>query len=417
MLGWLEGSFFLSGFAGWLSNLTIVDFVLIFLPLIIFDLARSVGKCLILIVNASYRKMKPIQVAPNFYPKISLIIPAHNEEAIIVRSIESALETDYPKKEIIIVDDGSSDQTNQLASPYAKRGLIKLVRRDVGSGSKAGALNYGLFFASGEIVVTVDADTLIERGALKEIVKFLSIPKFSAVSGNVRILKGEKGANNLLVKLQAYEYLISLELGRRFNSLMGSLLIISGAFGAFWKKDMQNLGAYDKDTLTEDFDVTLKIRKMGKRLAFSEKAISWTFAPETWKAWRRQRIRWTKGQAETLWKHRNLFAKKGFDLNYVIAIYDMVFMDVIVLFLRFAWLGSLIFFYQASLLYILIVSFALYLLMEFLSIATAALLSPRKDDIKRVYLVPVMVFFYRPYYAVIRFKAYIEWLLKTKSQW
>lgn len=103
---------------------------------------------------------------------------------------------------------------------------------------------------------------------------------------------GEKGGNNLIVKLQAYEYVLSLELGRRFNSVIGSLLMISGAFGAFWKKDVRALGEYDMDTITEDFDITLKVRKLGKRLVFADKAVSWTFAPENWRDWRRQRIRW-----------------------------------------------------------------------------------------------------------------------------
>ncbi|MFQ6075796.1 MAG: glycosyltransferase, partial [Candidatus Bathyarchaeia archaeon] len=336
---------------------------------------------------------------------------------IIVRSIESALETNYMNKEIIVVDDGSEDRTYQLAYPYAKRGLIKLLHRDVASGSKAGALNYGLLFASGEVVVTVDADTLIERNSLRELVKPLSDPNVSAVSGNVRILRGENGSNNLLVRLQAYEYLLSLELGRRYNSIVGTLLIISGAFGAFWKRLVKSLGEYDKDTITEDFDITFKMRKLGKRLAFADKAVSWTFAPETWRDWRCQRIRWTRGQAETLWKHRNLFRRRGFDLRYVAAVYDMLFMDIIVLFMRFIWLFYLIFFYQPTLPYVMLLSILLYMAMEFITIASAGILSPRKGDLKNAYLVPIVVLFYRPYHALIRLRAYLDWMLKRESRW
>jgi cellulose synthase/poly-beta-1,6-N-acetylglucosamine synthase-like glycosyltransferase len=304
-----------------------------------------------------------------------------------------------------------------LASIYAKKGLIKLVRRDVASGSKAGALNSGLFFASGDVVVTVDADTLIERNSLKELVKPLSNPNNSAVSGNVRILSGEKGNKNLVVRLQAYEYLLTLELGRRYNSIVGTLLIISGAFGAFWKKYVKTLGEYDKDTITEDFDITIKMRKMGKRLVFADKSVSWTFAPETWSDWRRQRIRWTRGQAETLWKHRNLFSKSGFDFRLVIATYDMLLMDILILFLRFIYIFLLVFLYTPTLPYVFILSFILYLVMEFITVAFAGLLSPRKDDLKNVYLVPVVVFFYRPYYSLIRLKGYLDWILKKKSRW
>ncbi|MCX8177778.1 MAG: glycosyltransferase [Candidatus Bathyarchaeota archaeon] len=352
-----------------------------------------------------------------FTPKVSIIIPAHNEEKVIVRAIESALETDYPNKEIIVVDDGSADRTYQLAYPYAEKGLIKLLRRDVASGSKAGALNHGLMYATGDVIVTVDADTMLERQAIKEAVKPLSNPKISAVSGNVKVLRGEHGKNNLLVKLQAYEYLLSLELGRRFNSIVGTLLIISGAFGAFWKKYVDSLGRYDKDTITEDFDITVKMRKLGRRLFFAENAVAWTFVPERWRDWRRQRLRWTIGQAETLWKHRNVFLKETFELRFVLAIYDMLFMDVILLFIRVAWLTLTFAILGQTMLYVLTLSIIIYLLLEMFLAITAGLLSPRKQDLKKIWLAPVMVMFYRPLYALVRLEAYVRWALNKRTGW
>ena len=408
---------FIENFLRWLSSLSIYDFLLIFWPLVIIDFLRSVGKSILLLSHALLRKMKPLKTEPNFAPKISLIIPAHNEETIIVRAIESALETNYPNKEIIVVDDGSTDRTYQLAQPYARSQRIKLVHRDEASGSKAGALNYGLFFSTGEVIITVDADTLIERNSLRELVKPLSDPRYSAVSGNVRVLSQEHGAMNLLVRLQAYEYLISMELGRRFQALAGTLLIISGAFGAFFKKNIETLGEYDSDTITEDFDITFKMRKLGKRLAFAENAIAWTRAPDTWGDWKRQRIRWTRGQAETLWKHRNLFGKRGFDLRFVIATYDMVVIDVLLLAIRYIWLIFLPLLNLSTFPYVMLTSLILYLLMEITTIITAGILSPRKGDLKYVYLAPLMVVFYRPYYSLVRLWAYFGWLLKWEIRW
>lgn len=416
MLLFLIISFF-ENFIKWLNNLSLIDFLWIFGFLIILDFLRSVVKCIILLLYSLYRKVKPLRVVPFFHPKITIIIPAHNEEKIIKKSIEAVLETDYENKEIIVVDDGSKDRTYELAYPYAKNGLIKLFRRDIASGSKAGALNFGLCFASGDVIVTIDADTLIERNSLKEIVKPLSDPNVSAVSGNVRVLKGEGTGSGLLVKLQSYEYLQALELGRRFNALMRTLLIISGAFGAFWRKNVTSLGDYDKDTITEDFDITLKMKKIGKKLAFAEKAISWTQVPERWNDWRRQRMRWTMGEAQSLWKHRNIFPKKAFNTMLVIAVYDMVLNDVILLFLRFAWFLYILFFLQSTFLYVILFSFILYLAVEFLTFLTAGILSPRKEDLKNIYLVPLMVFFYRPYYSIIRFNAFINYLLKKESKW
>jgi cellulose synthase/poly-beta-1,6-N-acetylglucosamine synthase-like glycosyltransferase len=408
---------FVEGFTHWLSSLTLIDFLAIFWPLLLFDFLRSVGKSVFLLGYEVWQELARPKFDKSFRPGLSLVIPAHNEEKIIVRSIESALEADYEGKEIIVVDDGSEDRTYELALPYARRGLIKLLHRDVASGSKAGALNYGLLFASGDVIVTVDADTVLERGSLKEIVKPLSDNSISAVSGNVRVLRGENGANNLLVRLQAYEYVISLELGRRFNSAIGTLLMISGAFGAFWRKNVASIGQYDKDTITEDFDMTVKMRKLGKRLFFSEGAVCWTFAPETWRDWRRQRIRWTRGQIETLWKHANIFGLKGFDLRLIASVYDMLLMDTVLLFGRFAWLLLIVVFYQPTIVYIMLVSMLMYLLIEFVTIATAITLSRRKSDFGSILLVPIVVLFYRPYYSLIRLRAYVDWALGRESRW
>ena len=408
---------FCQNFIKWLNSLTLIDFIWILGLLIIIDVLRPIGKCIILLFNSGYRKIKPLKAANFFNPKISLIIPAHDEEEMIVKSIEAALETDYENKEIIVVDDGSKDRTYDLAYSYAKNGSIKLFRRDIASGSKAGALNYGLSFASGDVIVTVDADTFIERNSLKEIIKPLKDPNVSAVSGNVRVLKGEDKGSNLLVKLQSYEYLQALELGRRFNALIRTLLIISGAFGAFWKKNVTSIGDYDSDTITEDFDITLKMKKIGKKLAFAEKAISWTHVPETWNDWRRQRTRWTMGQAQSLWKHRNIFRKRAFNTMLVVAVYDMVFIDIILLFIRFTWFLYIIFFFQSTFYYVMFFSFILYLIVEFLTFLTAGILSSRKGDLKNIYLIPLMVIFYRPYYSIIRFNAYLNYVMKKESKW
>ncbi|MEM2307292.1 MAG: glycosyltransferase family 2 protein, partial [Candidatus Bathyarchaeia archaeon] len=215
----------------------------------------------------------------------------------------------------------------------------------------------------------------------------------------------------------AYEYLVSLELGRRFNAMIKTLLIISGAFGAFWREYVSSLGEYDVDTITEDFDITIKVRKLGRKLAFAEKAIAWTFTPETWRDWRRQRTRWSKGQIESLWKHRNLFFGGRFDLMLVLAVYDMVLMDILLLFMRIAWLAYVILFMHQTILYVMPLSLILYFMIELTVIITAGILSPRKNDLKKAYLVPIMVLFYRPYYSIIRLKAYLQWFLHRKVSW
>ena len=214
-----------------------------------------------------------------------------------------------------------------------------------------------------------------------------------------------------------YEYIVALELGRRFGALLGILLIIPGAFGAFYREDIRSIGNYDHDTLTEDFDITVKLRKLKKRLVFAEKAVAWTFAPETLAAWKRQRIRWTKGQLETLWKHKDALSGKGYEKKMFLSIYDMIFSDIILLFIRFTWGLYILTQYGLNIVFIAIVIIIGYLLMEALTIASAYILSPRIEDKKIMALVPVMVLFYRPYYAFVRLQAYLDWALKKKSVW
>jgi len=126
----------------------------------------------------------------------------------------SVLEDPYPNKEVIVVDDGSTDRTYEVASKYAKEEKIRLLRRPP-SGKKAYAVNYGLMFSRGEIVVVMDADTLMERGSLWELVKFFQLPNTGGVAGNVKVLNRE----SLWCKLQAYEYMTSMESGKGFMAL------------------------------------------------------------------------------------------------------------------------------------------------------------------------------------------------------
>lgn len=245
----------------------------------------------------------------------------------------------------------------------------------------------------------------------------MSDPDVCAASGNVRILCDDRGKRNLLVLLQEYEYFLAFELGRRFNHIMETIMIISGAFGAFRRAELKTLGEYDKDTITEDFDLTIKLRKLRKKIIYAPEAVSWTYVPESWRSWRNQRIRWTKGEAETLWKHKNIFQIRGFDARSVISIYDMLFNDVILLVLRIAWFFSLIIIFPNSLLYVLVFSFVLYLLIEAIVVAFVTVISKNKTRLKYMLLVPLMVLFYRPYYSLVRFIAYIQWIMKKKTSW
>ena len=408
-------SIILNDFLQWVEALTLLKFILMYWPLIFFDLFRALGKTIFLLSYILHRKSSLKRDGINYNPLVSIIIPAHNEEKVIAKSIEAALETNYEHKEIIVVDDGSKDGTFQIAYPYHERGEIKLVRRDKSNG-KPGALNYGLLFASGEIVVTIDSDTLLERDSLREIVKPLSDPSINAVAGKVRVLQGKNGSN-LLVQLQAYEYLVSFDFGRRFNSLISNLMIISGAFGAFRRKNLRSIGDYDRDTLTEDFDNTLKFRKFGGSVPLAENAYSWTIVPDTWGSWVRQRMRWSRGQIETIWKHRNIIQQGNADKLLAASFIDMVFMDIILLFIRYSWLIFVSLFKTEILPFFMILLTISYVVIESFVFIIAEVISPRKSDLKTFYIIPLTVLFYRPLHSIVRLAAYMSWILKRKITW
>lgn len=241
-------------------------------------------------------------------PLVSVIIPARNEERVIDYTIRSVLESDYEPKEVIVVDDASTDRTFEVASKY-QGPRFKVLRREIGGMGKARALNFGLRFAKGDVIVFIDADTIISREAITELVRKLQDPNVSAVAGNVMV----RNRVNLITKLQAVEYIATFHLFRKGLSVLGAVPIISGALGAFRRSVLEATGFYDADTITEDFDVTVKALKSGRVVQASSYAVAFTEVPEDLRSLYRQRLRWYRGAFEVLLKHRDVYAyRSGF---------------------------------------------------------------------------------------------------------
>jgi cellulose synthase/poly-beta-1,6-N-acetylglucosamine synthase-like glycosyltransferase len=239
------------------------------------------------------------------YPKVSIIIPAYNEEKVIKQTIEATLETKYPKKEIILVNDGSSDNTLSIALKYNDK--IKVLHKE--NGGKSTALNYGLLYATGDIVVIVDADTIVGRHTITEIVKsFQARENVAAIAGNCKVRNRE----NWITKCQALEYIMGINLVRRAFDTYGSVTIIPGAVGAFKKASLDRAGPYGKDTIVEDFDQTLKILKSGVTTQGSSKAVGYTEAPNTLRDFAAQRKRWYRGNIQVVTRHSNALFNSRF---------------------------------------------------------------------------------------------------------
>ncbi len=250
------------------------------------------------------------------YPKplVSILVPAYNEQGVISRTINSLLNIKYTNKEILIIDDGSTDLTKFVASGYKKNG-VRVISKP--NGGKASALNYGLLFAKGEIVITIDADSMVARDAIDEIVMVMSTdPEMAAVAGNIKVLNSK----SLLTKIQELEYIMAINMIRRAYALFGSVMVIPGAFGAFKKKMVQGVGGYDIDTVTEDFDITIKLLKSKGSVSSSAAGKAYTEVPSSWKALYKQRLRWGTGTFQTILKHKDVFSNPRYG-----TLHDLVF--------------------------------------------------------------------------------------------
>ncbi|MDG6933116.1 MAG: glycosyltransferase family 2 protein [Nitrososphaerota archaeon] len=245
---------------------------------------------------------------PGYFPTVSVIIPAFNEEKVIARTIESVIEADYPKKQVIVVDDGSSDGTLEVAKRYSPNILV--LHKE--NGGKSSALNYGLRYAGGDIIVAVDADTTIGRESLKEVARCFIRREVVAVSGNVKVLNRQ----NWLTRCQALEYIVSIQIVRRALDRFGCVTVVPGSLGAFRRETLEETGNYDRDTLTEDFDATLKVLKTGAVVQASPEALAYTQAPRTLRDFYRQRSRWYSGNFQTFRKHSDVITNPRYGFLY-----------------------------------------------------------------------------------------------------
>ena len=415
-------------FVDWLyHDLSVVPMVYVIVMIfpVFFDYIRGAFKILFFTFYLISRNSHlPITTILSSNKKITILIPAHNEEYGIKESIESALATDYANKEIIVIDDGSKDNTWIIANHFAEKGLIKLIHRDTASGSKATALNYGLAYASGDYILCMDGDTLLDKSALKNTAKYFNEENTVAFSGNVKILAGDMGVKNILTRLQAYEYMIAIELGRRFTSVFRILLVISGAFGIFRKDVIKGVHTFDKDTLTEDFDLTLKFRKTRGRIRFVPDSIAYTYCPSTWSVWVKQRNRWAYGQFQTLLKNKNIISSK-FPIKDKISFVDMFVLDIVLSMLFPVGLTVLgiittVMFLGDNLhvlVYPLTFVVSLFMILECLIFLFATIYSRKYNYLRLVYLAPIMTFFYRPYLKMVNLRAYLRAYFKKGSSW
>ncbi|MGB2628471.1 MAG: glycosyltransferase [Candidatus Acidiferrum sp.] len=257
------------------------------------------ARALIIGILAIIEKLRPDHARlPEPPPSVTVLIPAHNEESVIVQTVQSVLLSDYSDMRVIVVDDGSTDATLELLnSNFGSNAYVQIIHQ-VNRG-KAAALNNALSHAQTEIVVTIDADTEIEPDAIRNLLRHFSDPRVGAVAGNVKV--GNR--SRWLTRWQALEYVTSQNMEKRAFDLLNCITVVPGALGAWRRAAIEAAGGITADTVAEDADLTIAIRKLGWRVTYDEYAIAWTEAPETPGILIRQRFRWTFGTLQSFWKH------------------------------------------------------------------------------------------------------------------
>ncbi len=279
-------------------------------------------------------------------PRVSILVPAYNEEVTVSETVTGLLALSYPNLEIVVINDGSPDNTADvlinrfdlrpvhpiyqervehadIKSLYRSSREPRLVLIDKFNGGKADSLNAGVNVASGELVCAIDADTLVAPDALQQLVApFLHNPDMVAVGGTVRLTNDSPvraaAIPHLVVPkkplpaLQAVEYVRAFVVGRLGWNPLGGNLIISGAFGVFKREKVLAAGGYEKSSIGEDMELIVRLRRVGyersegARVEFLPEPVAWTESPESAKVLARQRNRWQRGLMDVLMRHKRM---------------------------------------------------------------------------------------------------------------
>jgi peptidoglycan-N-acetylglucosamine deacetylase len=374
----------------------------------------GISRILLLMVLAmiQHRKNKTAQIPTNYLPKVSVIVPAYNEELTVTRTIENLLKSDYSRFDIVFVDDGSKDQTfANVQAAFSNHEKVRILTKP--NGGKASALNFGLSQADGDILVCIDADTLLMPDAISKMVPFFVDAEVGAVAGNVQV----GNPVNLLTQWQKMEYTTSQNFERRALDTVNAILVVPGAIGAFRKSALDHIKGFTTDTLAEDCDLTVRLHRAGYKVRSCNEAISRTEAPETMKMFLKQRFRWTFGMMQTFWKHRDLlFNPRRPNLGWIMMPNLLIFGFIIPLLSPVVDLLFVIgLFSTHALFYVLM--YVLFFLVDWAVSALAYHYDGQKFTLWNAGVLFVQRFAYRQIFFYILIKSYLKAMKGELASW
>ncbi len=342
-------------------------------------------------------------------PFVSIIVPGKNEGRHIYKLANSLKEQTYQNFELIVIDDGSDDQTPEICRSLKQNGFIDSYFRNEVRGGKASAANLGLRYAKGKFIIHLDADCSYDRDAIENIlVPFYYNLNIAAVGGNVQVRNYKE---SLCATLQSIEYMDTISVGRIATSELGIYRVISGAFGAFRKDALERLGGWDIGPGL-DGDITVKIRKLGYKIHFEPSAICQTSVPVTFKKLIKQRLRWDKSLIRfRLRKHRDVFyPNDSFRFSNFISFVENITYNLILNIKWYFYLFDMVVNFTSQLIFIVPMNILLYTANNFLKFFVFSLFRERKNETVNYFLIylPLMVFYFGYFLRIVRTIAYIQ---------
>ncbi len=395
-------------------------------------------------------------------PGISIIVPCYNEDSIILDSIHSLLSLSYPVKQVIIVNDGSTDKTMQkltetfdlvelphifpdtlstqpVKQVFHSRSQTDLFVIDKERGGKGDALNAGINCSITPLYLAVDADTLIEKDALLRMIRpFLEDPSIVAEGATIRLVNGSSFQfgkldhfdmpKTMVESVQSVEYLRAFLFGRLGWNLLGGNVIVSGAFGLFDREAVLRCGGYNPNSVAEDIELTLDLTKRMRHTHkkntthFIPDPIAWTVGPRRWSTLGNQRIRWHKALIDTLYTHRNLIGNPKYGLTGLVALPYQLFGELLHPFIEVIAMVAIILGFSLGvidssfLILFLLATWGITLMMTLFAIGMEMVTFSSIKGIKPMLKVIRAAFFehlgYRQCYIFWKIYAFYEWFTK-----
>ncbi|EKE19411.1 MAG: hypothetical protein ACD_9C00028G0005, partial [uncultured bacterium] len=363
-----------------------------------------------------WRRSRKLNFSNDYQPRVDVIIPAYNEEMVIRRTIKAILNSTYQNYRIIVIDDGSQDRTYEFAQrDFGNNSKVRIYTKE--NTGKSDTLNFGISKSGGEIIITLDADTLFRSDTMEKLIRRFVNQEIAAVAGNAKV--GNR--INILTRWQALEYITSQNFDRRAFDVLNCISVVPGAVGAWRRNALLEAGGFSSSTLAEDADLTFGIIKNGHHVAYEDEAIGFTEAPDNVKNFLKQRFRWMFGMLQTAWKYRTVLFRPRFKALGWFAIPNLLIfqiffpliaplMDLMLLvsILSAFWqkynnqidfsntqsFGQILFFYL------------LFVVVDFLAAAVSFFLE-RKEDWRLLFWLPFQRFFYRQLIYYVAFKVMI----------